>query len=372
MVYNQSLGECRRHYEKTGSMYSQYDLVKMVKLMKNEDTELRNGYSACMQESIHRVYKAFNGFFRRINSGENPGCPRFKKIGRFHSFTYTQNDQFSVLGINRLRLGKIGAVYFKGSIQRYYEMGVPKICTVKRAPTGKWYANVVYEFEFIKFGCETFSRKTEVGVDLNIRNLATLSDGTVYNNSKLVEKNQISIQKLQKKISKNDDDPIKKEKYKKHLNHIFERLNNKRRDEAHKISRELVDNHTFLAFEDLNIQGMIDDISAQCENKKQVSNIHKAQYSVAWRRLLTYTKYKAEDADVTLVVVNPAHTSQMCSRCKNIKPKTLDERMHYCKKCGLIMSRDRNAAINILNKARGADLHLEYGENYSSRGELDP
>ncbi|MDI6897506.1 transposase, partial [Methanocella conradii] len=49
-----------------------------------------------------------------------------------------------------------------------------------------------------------------------------------------------------------------------------------------------------------------------------------------------------------VVLVNPANTSKMCSRCGQIVEKTLDERVHRCPCCGLVMDRDENAAINIL------------------------
>ena len=82
-------------------------------------------------------------------------------------------------------------------------------------------------------------------------------------------------------MSKHEKGSVMREKYKRHLNHAFERLNNRRDDEAHRISRELVDNHTLLAFEDLDIQKMIDKVEEKCECKQQEHNIHRAFYSVA-------------------------------------------------------------------------------------------
>ena len=86
---------------------------------------------------------------------------------------------------------------------------------------------------------------------------------------------------------------------------------------------------------------------------------------------MKYTGYKAEEAGIPLIKVDPAYTSQMCSECGTIIPKTLDDRMHTCSVCGLSIPRDRNAAINILKRARGADLHCASNENHSPNGGSD-
>ncbi|HEY9691299.1 MAG TPA: transposase [Oculatellaceae cyanobacterium] len=56
--------------------------------------------------------------------------------------------------------------------------------------------------------------------------------------------------------------------------------------------------------------------------------------------------------------MNPHNTSQNCSGCGVKVPKTLSVRTHYCPKCNLILDRDENAAVNILNKALQAVGHI--------------
>jgi putative transposase len=51
-----------------------------------------------------------------------------------------------------------------------------------------------------------------------------------------------------------------------------------------------------------------------------------------------------------LVEVPARNTTIDCSRCNNAVPKSLAIRIHRCDKCGLILDRDHNASINILNK----------------------
>ena len=60
---------------------------------------------------------------------------------------------------------------------------------------------------------------------------------------------------------------------------------------------------------------------------------------------------KAECAGRTFVKVNPAGTTQDCSRCGEYVPKILKDRWHLCSACGLSIGRDLNAALNIAKRA---------------------
>ncbi|MBN1134699.1 MAG: transposase, partial [Methanosarcinaceae archaeon] len=93
----------------------------------------------------------------------------------------------------------------------------------------------------------------------------------------------------------------------------------------------------FIAFEDLNIKGML-------KNHFLAKSISDA----AWNKLITSTKYKAESAVTTVVLVNPANISKMCSRRGLLVEKTLSYRTHECNNCCLVIDREHNAAINIL------------------------
>ncbi len=92
-----------------------------------------------------------------------------------------------------------------------------------------------------------------------------------------------------------------------------------------------------IAFEDLNIKGMV-------KNHRLAKSISDA----SWNMLFLATKYKAESAGTTVVIVNPANTTKMCSRCGTLIDMELKDRTYECPSCYLTMDRDKNAAINIL------------------------
>jgi putative transposase len=118
---------------------------------------------------------------------------------------------------------------------------------------------------------------------------------------------------------------------------IHERIANRRKDFAHKLSRRLVNEFGIIVLEDLGICRMI-------KNHRLAKSIADA----AWNQLATYTRYKAASAGRVYVEVDPRSTSQRCSHCHGVVKKDLSMRMHQCPSCGLEIDRDLNAALNIL------------------------
>jgi putative transposase len=92
-----------------------------------------------------------------------------------------------------------------------------------------------------------------------------------------------------------------------------------------------------IAFENLNINGML-------------KNHHLAKHiqDPAWGKLIQFTQSKAAKAGKIVELVDARYTSQRCSHCGLIVPKTLADRAHLCPNCGLEMDRDLNASLNIL------------------------
>jgi putative transposase len=91
-----------------------------------------------------------------------------------------------------------------------------------------------------------------------------------------------------------------------------------------------------------------------------VKNHHLAKSisDAGWGQFLNYLAYKAEEAGCKLEKVAPHHTSIVCSCCGERVPKTLAERVHDCPFCKTVIDRDRNAAINILNKSTAGTAEI--------------
>jgi len=119
------------------------------------------------------------------------------------------------------------------------------------------------------------------------------------------------------------------------LQRIHEKIANKRKDFQHKLSTQYANNYDVIIVEKLQLPNMI-------KNHRLAQCIMDA----SWNSFLQKLEYKCR----MLVMIPAKNTTVDCSRCGNQVPKRLAIRIHQCNKCNLILNRDHNASINILNK----------------------
>jgi putative transposase len=328
-TYNETLAVRKNAYEQEGKSVSYYETKKLLPQWKEDKLELKGVHSQVLQEVIKRVDFAYQSFFRRVKDGEDPGYPRFKGYGRYDSFTYTQSG-FS-LKPGKLWLSKIGDVKIKlhraivGDIQRL---------NIRKMPTGKWFVSFLVEAEP---GEPLPKTGLSIGFDVGLKSFITLSNGDHVDNPRFFVHEENALAKVQRKLSKAEKGTPKRARALKVVHRVHERITNQRDDFVQKLSLNLVESYDLIAFEDLNIKGMI-------KNHCLAKHIADA----AWNKLITATAYKAEWAGKRVELVNPSNTSQICSGCNQVVQKDLSERVHSCPFCGLTLDRDLNAALNIL------------------------
>ena len=308
---------------------SNYATHNMLPGWKKNAPELKDVFSQTLQEVQERVELAFRTFFRRVNDGENPGYPRFKGYGGYDSFTYPQMG--FRLNNGKLTLSKIGDIYIR--VHRKVAGDVKRVI-IRRNSNDKWYASLTVESDLKVI---SKNRYPAIGIDMGLTSFATLSNGVKVPNPKFFRSEENELARAQRRLSKLEKDSPQRVKAVRVVRRIHERITNKRYDFVHQLSRALVNEYGFIAFEDLNIKNMVKN---HC--------LSKSISDAAWNMLFIVTKYKAESAGTTVTMVNPANTSKMCSRCGTLVEKELSDRIHECPSCGLILDRDKNAAINIL------------------------
>ncbi len=328
-VYNETLAARKNAWEREQKSLTRYDTIKMLPAWKESKPELSQVYSQVLQEVCTRVDLAFKAFFRRVKAGgEKPGYPRFRGYGRYDSFTYPQTG--FELRDSGLKLSKIGVVKI---ILHRPICGNLKTLTIRRDRVGNWYAC---------FSCEVASDplpKSEkaVGIDVGLESFATLSNGEKVDNPRFFGSDEKELVKAQRKLSKAEKGTPARTKRRKAVQHIHQRIANRRKDFAHKLSRSLVNEYGIIALEKLNGKNML-----------QNHHLAKSISDAAWYQLVQYVTYKAEYAGREVVLVDPRNTSKRCSRCGTLVEKSLAVRVHNCPTCGLVIDRDENAAINIL------------------------
>jgi putative transposase len=332
-VYNSTLAVRKNAYASEGKSLSRYNTNKLLPIWKVNFTPLKEVHSQVLQNVQKRVDLAYQAFFRRVKTGENPGYPRFKGKGQYQSITYPQYGNGAALDGQTLTLSKIGPM--KVVMHRPIE-GTIKTVTVQYS-AGKWYAY---------FSCEVEPQPLPpssevVGIDLGLKTFAVLSTGDTIKRQRWMKRDEQDIARLQRKKERFPKGSPERRNAVKALSHAYQRASNRRNDFAHQESHKLVNRFGLLVLEKL-------DIADMQANRNKV--INRSIADVAWARFVQYTAYKAESAGRSVIQVNPRGTTQMCSGCGEIVPKDLSVRVHDCPHCGLKLDRDLNAALNILGR----------------------
>jgi putative transposase len=334
-LWNALLEYVKKHYDETGKFPARKELY-----FKTKGSPL---FSQVGQNVADRLVKSLKVMLAKKKTGKKAGFPRFKSIERAKSFTYPQFG-FSLNGI--LELSGIGAI----PIKKHRNMqGKVKTLTIKKSPSGKWFALFTTELEITK------PKKKEgpkTGIDLGVEYFAYLSDGTVVENPRHLKNAEQKLSIEQRKLSRKKRGGKNRRKARLKVAIAYEKLTNRRRDFLHKISRKLVNKYSFIAMENLNIAALAGGFLA------------KFVRDCSWAEFAGMLRYKAEEAGCEVVLVDPAHTTQLCSNCGHVQKKSLAERWHSCL-CGASMHRDLNAAINILQRATsGTEERNACGEEH--------
>lgn len=335
-VYNEALATRKRAWEERQESLGLYDTINLLPRWKAERPSLNIVHSQVLQNACVRVDLAFKAFFRRVKAGEQPGYPRFKGPGRYDSLTYPQYGNGARLEGRHLILSKLGSI--KVVLHRPLE-GTIKTVTIRRASTGKWYACFSVEVE----PSPQPVPDAAVGIDVGLESFATLSNGEKIANPRFFRKDERALAKAQRRLARAEKGTPERAKRRKVVARIHERIANRRRDFAHQHSRTLVNRFGIIAFEDLNVQGMLEGRSGAAPQR-----LAKSIADAAWKQFVQYTMSKAAEAGRRVVLVDPRNTSQRCSRCGQLVQKDVSVRVHSCPVCGLVLDRDENAAINIL------------------------
>jgi len=328
MLYNHFISERKQGWAKNKKSFTLYTQLNGLVKIKKTYPKLRTVYSQVLQNVGMRVDRAYQGFFRRLKRHEKPGYPRFKSYGRYDSFCYPTAANIK-MDEDKIRLPMLGEVAW---VKHREIEGKPKTLTVKRQH-GKWFAYLVTDTER-KIECPKSNEN--VGVDVGILTFAALSDGNNVENPRFFETKQKELAKKNRAFQKARDAKKGVVRAKKALIRVHEKIGNNRHNFVHQVTNSLVQKYNVICVEDINANEML---------KKRWCN--KQILDAAWGNFLDTLTFKAECAGRKLVRVNPAYTSQTCSKCGTRVLHELKDRVFNCG-CGHSENRDLNAAKNIL------------------------
>ena len=235
-----------------------------------------------------------------------------------------------------LKLPRIGRVHCMENVhKRVAGARVIRMSVSRRA--GRWYASLTVDRE-PAVASVSVSKWGAVGVDLGVKHLATLSDGTVIPNPRALGTRLKSLRKAQRSLSRKTMGSARREKAKARVARLHARVADVRADAINKATTMIAGNYSVVCIEDLNVAGMV-------KNRSLARSVSDAALGEFRRQL----EYKTARTGAVLRVVDRWYpSSKTCSNCGVVKAKlSLSERVFNCDDCGASMDRDLNAAINI-------------------------
>ena len=340
-VYNLMLSDKIESYKSTGKFVT----VTPAKY-KKDYPYLREVDSLALANKQMDLQEAFRNCFSKSRK-KNNGFPKFKSAKHTRK-SYTTNNQKGTVAItnNSIRLPKIGHV--KAIIHRKPDDNWSiKSATVTQESDGKFYISVLFE---IADTINTYVADTTnaIGLDYASDGLYVDNNGNVGTNHKYYRESHDKLAKAQRRLSRMQGakkHEIKSKNYIKQLrklNKIHRHISNQRLDNLHQISTKIANLYDVVCVESLNMKFM---------SNKGFGN-GKATLDNGYGMFLSMLEYKLSERNKYLVKVDKWFpSSQICHCCGEIHPemKNLTIRTMKCD-CGLTISRDQNAAINILRE----------------------
>lgn len=306
---------------------------------------------AC-QAHVERTWFAISRFYANCKSGKpgKKGYPRFKRLQNRASVEYktsgwkldddcvyiTFTDGF---GAGRFKLLSSEQFYFDIWGNKHLNH-IKRVRIVRRADG--YYAQFCLKL-VRKESAEPTSNA--IGLDVGLKEFYTDSNGSKVENPRFLRQAEKRLKRLQRLASRKQKGSNNRGKANNKVGRQHLKIQRQRKDHAIKAARCVALSNDIIAYENLNIAGLV-------KNRSLAKSISDA----GWYQFRVWLEYYAKLFDRVVVPVAPAYTSQDCSECAQRVKKSLSTRTHVCS-CGCTLDRDENAARNILSKALSTGGH---------------
>jgi len=295
-------------------------------------------YSQVLQDVVKRVKVTFDRFLKGDSNGKRSGKPRFKARNRYRTFTYPQMKDGCLQGnlINLPMFGKVKVILHR-PIPDGFKI---KTASITKKPDGFYVTLALVDARVPEIKPD-LNPDSITGIDVGLKEFLTTSEGETVAIPHHYRKTQKRLRIIQKRVSRRQKGSKLRQKAVVQLGRQHKKVADKRKDFHFKTANNLLLKYDVIAHEDLNVKGLAR------------TRLAKSVLDAGWSSFLSILANKAVNAGLLVVPVNAHNTSQDCSSCGEKVPKKLHIRWHDCPHCGCSLDRDRNAAINIKNRAVG-------------------
>ena len=347
-VYNMFLAQNQEWYKQGKKYMSAKDFSVWLNneyIPDNPDKAwIKDTYSKAVKQSLENAHTAYTRFFKG-----KAKFPKFKKKGKNEPKMYfvRNNKTDCVCERHRIKIPSLGWVQLKekGYIPTTKDGYIVSSGTIAYI-AGKFYVSALAE---VLDKQESNNVNEGIGIDLGIKNLAIVSDGSTYKNinkSVRVKKLEKKLKREQRKLSRRYENKKKGEttqgknilKQIEMVRKVHHKLTNIRDNYIKTTVNEIVKTKpSYVTIEDLNVRGMM--------KNKHLAKAVQQQKFYQFRQLLTQ---KCKENGIELRIVDRWFpSSKICNCCGQIKKDLkLSDRIYKCD-CGYTEDRDYNASLNL-------------------------
>ena len=345
---------------------NKYDLSAYCRVLSHDFKFASQLNSQARQASAERAWSSISRFFDNCKQKVigKKGYPQFKKFSRSVEYKTTGWKLLNPKTIHFSDKKEIGTLKLKGTwdLGYFQQSDIKRVRLIKRADG--YYCQFVLSCE-VKEDVKPSGKC--IGIDVGLASFYTDHEGNKVDNPKFLKKSEKRLKRLQRRLSKKKKGSKNRQKARQRLAKAHLKISRQRKDFAVKLARCVVRSNDVIAYEDLRIKNLV-------KNHCLAKSINDA----AWYQFREWIEYFGLKFGKITIAVPPNYTSQNCSNCGEIVKKSLSTRTHQCK-CGCVLDRDENAAINILKKGLstvghtgtfGLDPINAWGENTSTFSEV--
>jgi len=336
ILYNAALEERIGAYRTTGKGRSYMDQCRALTEWRRDDSMASSVPANIQRWTLKRLDEAYNGFFGRAKRGGKVGFPRFRSRSRWNSFGFNEFSGIAFDG-KRLRWRAL-----PGGLRVHLHRPLPDRADIRSCVISRDLKGWTVSFQVRLPDVEKRVVETAVGIDLGLKVFAYQSDGVIVPNPRIGRRAEKEMRWRQRALSRCKRGSRQRQKVRLRVARVHRKIENTRNTFLHQQSARIARGYDLIAAEALKVGNMV-----------RHPTLARSISDASWSKFLGFLSYKAEGAGATFIQVNPKNTSQACSGCGVLVPKSLAIRTHSCPECGLILDRDENAARNILQAVVG-------------------
>lgn len=351
-AYNQQV-EAFNTYDKETNPNPAYPNVTD---MKNANEWLRDSPipSNSLSSAIRDFQKARSEYFRKAQYGKNRPCFALKS-NNVQSFRNAM--PIRRMDGNRYPLSrKLGSVRIRKRDRLRYPIESLSSWTVKRE-NQMYYLVLLFDVDIQPKP----KAKGQVGIDLGVKNLLTLSTGEKIDYPDRLLQLERNVRKEQHRLSRKKKGSNNYRKQKANVTKAYAKFRHYREDFQHQTSHRLIEENQFIGMETLMVRNMTRKAKKKLDaNGRPMRNgqsrkraMNRSILRDGWSGLVDKLAYKAEWYGRTLIRVDRFYpSSKLCHECgRKYKELQLSEREWTCENCHIRHDRDVNAALNIRDEA---------------------